>query len=61
MVEQRLGLAFVPEEKIAPRPGLAQVDLAEPPPVSGLAPAVSRNHPPSEAAQALHRALLAHR
>lgn len=61
MVEQRLGLAFVPEEKIASGSGLAQVDLAEPPPVTGLALAASRNHPPSEAAQALHRMLLAHR
>jgi DNA-binding transcriptional LysR family regulator len=60
MVEQRLGLAFVPEEKIASRPGLTQVNLAEPPPATGLALAASRNHPPSEAAQALHRTLLAH-
>lgn len=31
MVRQRLGLAFVPEETIAAQPGLARVDLAEPP------------------------------
>ena len=61
MVEQRLGLAFVPEETIASRPGLAQVDLADPPLQTGLALAASRNHPPSEAAQALRRTLLAHR
>jgi hypothetical protein len=40
--------------------GLAQVNLAELPPMTGLALAASCNHPPSEAAQALHGTLLAH-
>ncbi|WP_169810984.1 LysR family transcriptional regulator [Nocardia amamiensis] len=61
MVQQRLGLAFVPEEAIPARAGLAQVDLATPPQTTGLAVAASRNHPLSEAALALHRTLLAAR
>ncbi|SFP57526.1 MULTISPECIES: LysR family transcriptional regulator [Actinomadura] len=59
MVQRRLGLAFVPQEQIAARPGLVQVDLADPPPLIDLALALSRDHPPSEAARALRRTLLA--
>ncbi|MGP4000639.1 LysR substrate-binding domain-containing protein [Streptomyces sp. 8N706] len=61
MVQQRLGLAFVPEGAITTRPGLTRVDLATPPPPTGLGLAASRNHPPSEAALALHGTLLASR
>jgi DNA-binding transcriptional LysR family regulator len=59
MVQRGLGLAFVPQEQITMRPGLTQVDLADPPPLIDLALALSRNHPPSEATRALRRALLA--
>ncbi|MGW4369409.1 LysR substrate-binding domain-containing protein [Nocardia takedensis] len=59
MVERRLGIAFVPEEAIATRSGLTPVDLATLPQTTGLAVAASRAHPPSEAALALHRTLLA--
>ncbi|MGA6160441.1 LysR family transcriptional regulator substrate-binding protein [Stenotrophomonas sp. NPDC087984] len=61
MVRRRLGLAFVPEEIIGSHPGLAQVDLADPPPLHGLGLAASRSHPPSEAGHALRRTLLAAR
>jgi hypothetical protein len=60
-VQQRLGLAFVPEEAITTRPGLTEVNLATPPPTTELGLAASRNHRPCEAALALHSTLLASR
>ncbi|MGX1848829.1 LysR family transcriptional regulator [Streptomyces sp. NPDC055299] len=59
MVQQGLGLAFVPEETVTTFPGLAQVHLADPPPLNGLGLAASRHHPLSQAAQALRGTLLA--